>query len=143
MEGRSPTGDDRRTERQKEKILPVMEENLQVGVEKVQTGKVRATKKVHEENLIVSGPVLHDELNIERIPLNQYIDEAPPSVRYEGDTMVIPVIEEEVVVQTRLKLVEEVRITRRHREETVEKPVTVRREEVIVERDGDQEKDRT
>lgn len=122
--------------RQEHRTLPVLEENLRLGVSKVETGKLRATKKVHEEDLIVSGPVLQDELNIERIPLNKYIDEAPPSVRYEGETMVIPVIEEEVVVQTRLKLVEEVRITRRQREKMSEEPITIRREEVIVERDG-------
>ena len=122
--------------RHDEKVLPVMEENLRLGVGKVETGKLRAKKTVTEEDLIVSGPVLQDELDIERIPLNQYIEEAPPSVRYEGDTMVIPVIEEEVVVQTRLKLVEEVRITRRQRERTAEEPVTIRREEVVIERDG-------
>jgi uncharacterized protein (TIGR02271 family) len=134
MEERSPSG--RRKLQSVEKTLPVMEENLKVGVTKVETGKLTAKKKVTEEDLIVSGPVLQDELNIERIPLNQYIDVAPPSVRYEGDTMVIPVIEEEVVVQTRLKLVEEVRITRRQRERMAEEPVTIRREEVVVARDG-------
>ena len=113
--------------------VPVLDENLHVGVSKVETGRVRASKKVHEEDLIVSGPVTNDELSIERIPLNTYVD-APPQVRYEGDTMVIPVVEEEVVVQTRLKLVEEVRITRRQVERTVERPVTLRKEEVVIER---------
>lgn len=116
--------------------IPVMEENLRLGVERIETGRIRATKKVHEEDLIVSGPALSDEFKIERIPLNQYIDKSPPSVRYEGDTMVIPVIEEEVVVQTRLKLVEEVRITRRQVERMVEKPITIRKEEVVIHRDG-------
>ncbi len=135
MDERPPAGESRKVH-QEEKTLPVMEENLRLGVSKIETGKLRAKKKVHEEDLIVSGPVLQDELTIERIPLNQYIDEAPPSVRYEGDTMVIPVIEEEVVVQTRLKLVEEVRITRRQREKMAEEPITIRREEVLIERDG-------
>lgn len=113
--------------------VPVLDENLHVGIRKVETGRLRASKKVHEEDLIVSGPVTNDELSIERIPLNTYIDTAP-QVRYEGDTMIIPVVEEEVVVQTRLKLVEEVRITRRQVERTVERPVTLRKEEIVVER---------
>jgi uncharacterized protein (TIGR02271 family) len=117
--------------------LPVLEENLRLGVEKIETGRVRAVKKVHEEELIVSGPVLKDQLHIERIPLNVYLDEAPPSVRYEGDTMIIPVIEEEVVVTTRLKLIEEVHITRKHTESVVEKPVTLRREEIVVNKGDD------
>ena len=119
------------------KAIPVMEENLRLGVKQVETGKVRAIKKVHEEDLIVSGPVINDEIQIERIPVNQYVDVAPPSVRYEGETMIIPVVEEEVVVQTRLKIVEEVRITRKKVENTVEKPITLRREEVVVKRSAE------
>jgi uncharacterized protein (TIGR02271 family) len=136
MEKRRPVENSERDVRHEEKTLPVMEENLRLGVGKIEKGKLTAKKKITEEDLIVSGPVLQDELSIERIPLNQYIDEAPPSVRYEGETMVIPVIEEEVVVQTRLRLVEEVRITRRQRERIAEEPVTIRREEVIIQRDG-------
>jgi uncharacterized protein (TIGR02271 family) len=116
------------------KSIPVMEENLRLGVKQVETGKVRAIKKVHEEDLSVSGPVNNDEIEIERIPLNEYVDVAPPPVRYEGETMIIAVVEEEVVVRTRLKIVEEVRITRKKIESTVEKPVTLRREEVVVKR---------
>jgi len=119
------------------KAIPVMEENLRLGIKQVETGKVRAIKKVHEEDLIVTGPVVNDEIQIERIPLNQYVEVAPPPVRYEGETMIIPVVEEEVVVQTRLKIVEEVRITRKKVETTVEKPITLRREEVVVKRSAE------
>ena len=125
-----PSGADGSSEQTR---VPVLEENLHVGVAKVETGRVHASKKVHEEDLIVSGPVTNDELSIERVPMNTYIDFAP-QIRHEGDTMIIPVVEEEVVVQTRLKLVEEVRITRRQVERTVERPVTLRKEEVVIER---------
>jgi uncharacterized protein (TIGR02271 family) len=119
------------------KAIPVMEENLRLGITQVETGKVRAIKKVHEEDLIVTGPVVNDEIQIERIPLNQYVEVAPPPVRYEGETMIIPVVEEEVVVQTRLKIVEEVRITRRKVQSTLEKPITLRKEEVVVKRSAE------
>jgi uncharacterized protein (TIGR02271 family) len=114
--------------------ISVLEEDLQLGIKQKETGRVRAIKKVHEEDLLVSGPVLSDELKVERIPFNQYIDEAPPGIRYEGETMIIPVVEEEVIIQTRLKLVEEVRITKRQVEKTVEKPVTLRKEEIVIQR---------
>jgi uncharacterized protein (TIGR02271 family) len=133
MEKRT-TSPDRFTSRERSDKLPVLEEQLHLGVRREETGKVRAYKKVHEEDLIVSGPVTNDELHVERIPLNQYIDGAPPAVRYEGETMIIPVVKEEVVVQTRLVLVEEVHITRKRVESTVEQPITVRKEEVIVEK---------
>jgi uncharacterized protein (TIGR02271 family) len=101
--------------------LPVIEERLQVGVRKDETGRVRAVKTVHEEDLIVSGPVFSQDVHVERVPLNQYVDKAP-QVRHEGDTMIIPVVKEEVIVQTRLVLVEEVRITQRQVESMVERP---------------------
>jgi uncharacterized protein (TIGR02271 family) len=116
--------------------VPVVEEQLHVGVRKDETGVVRAIKKVHEEKLVVSGPTFNDDVKIERVPLNQYID-VPPQVRHEGDTMIIPVVKEEVIVQTRLVLVEEVRITKRQVQVNSEHPVTLRREEVVVERSSE------
>jgi uncharacterized protein (TIGR02271 family) len=115
------------------KSLPVLEEQLQVGIRIEETGKVRVIKKVHEENIIVSTPVYNEDLHIERVPLNQYVD-APPQIRHEGDTMIIPVMKEEVILQTRLVLVEEVRITKHRTERTVEKPVTLRKEEIVIEK---------
>ncbi|MEO5727367.1 MAG: DUF2382 domain-containing protein, partial [Byssovorax sp.] len=61
--------------------------------------------------------------------------------RIEGDTTVIPLFEEQLVLQKRLLLREEVRVTRRRTERRDAQVVTVRREEVIVERaDGESEK---
>lgn len=130
MKGSSASG------HREQESISVVEENLQVGVRKEATGKVRAVKTVNEENVIVSGAVTHEELDVERISLNQVLDTAPPPVRYEGDTTIIPVVREEVVVQTRLVLVEEVRITRRQVEKQVELPVTLRKEEIRIEREG-------
>jgi uncharacterized protein (TIGR02271 family) len=129
-----PTSPDGSSSQERSDKIPVLEEQLHLGVRRHETGKVRAYKKVHEEDLIVSGPVTSEEMQVERIPLNQYIEGAPPEVRYEGDTMIIPVVQEEVVVQTRLVLVEEVRITKKRVETTMERPITVRKEEIIVER---------
>jgi uncharacterized protein (TIGR02271 family) len=116
--------------------LPVIEEELRVGIRKDETGKLRIVKNVHEEDVIVSGPVYNEDVEIERVPLNQFVD-APPQVRHEGDTMIIPVVKEEVIVQTRLVLVEEVRITKRVTQRTVEKPVTLRKEEIVIEKRED------
>jgi uncharacterized protein (TIGR02271 family) len=134
MNRKKPSGARPFDERKSEQ-LPVIEERLQVGVRKEETARVRAVKTVHEEDLIISGPVYNEEVRVERVPLNQYVDKAP-QVRHEGVTMIIPVVKEEVVVQTRLVLVEEVRITKRQGEIMVEKPVTLRKEEVVIERSG-------
>lgn len=119
-----------------EKNVPVIEEHVQVDIRKEETGIVRALKKVHAEDFIVSAEASEKDVHIERVPLNKYVNE-PPGIRHEGDTMIIPVVKEEVIVQTRLVLVEEVRITHKEVIRTVEKPVTLRREEIVIERSGD------
>jgi stress response protein YsnF len=55
-------------------------------------------------------------------------------MRVEGDTTIIPVVEEIVVVEKRLVLVEEVRIRQITTSEDVTVPVTLRRQTATVER---------
>lgn len=114
--------------------IPVVEEQVQIGKRVVETGTVRISKKVHEEEVTVDEPILHDEVDVERVPINKYVETPPPAVRHEGDTMVIPVLREEVVVQKRLLLVEELRITRRQDQTQFPQKVTLRKEEVSVDR---------
>ena len=114
-------------------IIPLARERLTIGRRRVDVGRVIVRTKTEIDRVVVDEVVERDDIRIERAPVDRFIDEpAPP--RYEGDTLVIPVIEEVLVVTRRLRLVEEVRITprvvhRRHRE-----TVPVRRQRVEVER---------
>ena len=74
----------------------------------------------------------------ERVELNQELD-GPVAVRYEGDTMIVPILEEVLVVQKRLVLKEEIRITRRRREFHAPQSVVLRREHAAVGRIEDPE----
>jgi uncharacterized protein (TIGR02271 family) len=114
-------------------VLPVIEEALEVHTSPVETGRVRIHKIVHEREEIVDPPLLRDEVVIERVPINRVV-EGPIAARSEGDTLIIPLVEEVLVVEKRLLLKEEVRITK-HRVET-HRPqrVTLHREEALVER---------
>lgn len=114
--------------------IPVIEENVKIGKEVVETGIVRILKNVHNEEVTVDVPLMHEEHTIERIPVNEYLETPPPPVRYEGDTMIIPILREEVVVQKRIVLVEELRITKKQIETNNSQQVTLRREEVTVDR---------
>jgi len=58
-----------------------------------------------------------------------------PEVRHEGDVMIVPVLEEVLVVEKRLMLREELRITRRKDEAREPQRVTLRTEQVEVTRD--------
>jgi stress response protein YsnF len=56
-----------------------------------------------------------------------------PTQHYEGDTLVIPVLEEVLVLEKRVRLKEEVRVTRRaHREQSTQH-VRLNSEEVSLE----------
>lgn len=114
--------------------LSVMAERLQVGKEVVETGRVRVFKKVHESIETIDLPVLREEYDIERIPVNTYLAQPPEAMRYEGDTLIIPVLQEVVVTETRLLLVEEIRLTKRQVETRLHQEIPLRREEIVVER---------
>lgn len=113
--------------------LPVIQEELEVGRRVVETGRVRIARTVTETIETVDQPLLHEFVEIDRVPVGRVV-ESPPPVRYEDDTMVIPMVEEVLVVEKRLVLREELRV--RRRQETVHRPrqVTLRREDLTWDR---------
>jgi uncharacterized protein (TIGR02271 family) len=112
--------------------IPVTEERLHVGKRLVQGERLQIHKIVHEMQEQVDVPLLSEEVEIRRVPVNRTVD-APLDVRYEGDTMVIPLLEEVVTVQKQLLLREEIHITKKRTETHQTEAVTLRREEVVVE----------
>jgi uncharacterized protein (TIGR02271 family) len=116
--------------------MPVMQEALQVDKRLVDTGQgVRLHKTVSERQQLIDVPLLRDELDIEHVAIGQVVNEATlPCTRYEGDTLVVPVLEEVLVVQKQLRLKEEVRITRRRTQVHAPQNVTLRTEQVTPER---------
>lgn len=115
------------------RAIPVLEEVLDVQRHRVETGKVRLTKIVHEREEEVPTPRIREDVTIERVPLNRLVD-APVAVRQEGDTLIIPVMEEVLVTEKRLMVKEELRITTRRIEEQASQKVLLRREEIVIER---------
>ena len=114
-------------------VIPVIEEELDVQKRVVETGKVRVTKGVHEYETLVDEPLFRDEVEVERVRIDRVVD-GPLPVRYEDDTMIVPIMEEVLVVEKRLVLKEELHIRKRHVETHRPQQVTLRREEVRVER---------
>lgn len=98
------------------------------------TGTVRARTVNHEHMQPVEAELTAETLEVERVPVGRFVDHPIPD-RQDGDTTIISVIEEVATIEVRLKLVEEVRITRRTTSRKMADRITVRRQEVIVERD--------
>ena len=114
-------------------VIPVIEEEAFLGKEVVETGKVLISKRVNEREEIVDVPLFSEQVTVERVPVNRYVDVAPV-VRHEGDTMIIPVVQEQLVMQKRLVLVEELRVKKQIVETHQPQSVTLRKEEVEVKR---------
>ena len=111
--------------------IPVVEEELRIGRREVETGRIRVRTVTEERTETASDRLLHTDVEVDRIPINREIDQLP-TIREEGDEMIVPIVEERLV--KRLFLVEEVRLRRRVTEEQFEHPVTLRSQRVVVER---------
>ena len=116
--------------------IPVVEEHLNISKQVVETGKVHISKKVVSEEVREDIPVFQEEVSVERIPVNQYIEGQAPAIRLAGETTIIPVIRE--VLVKRLLLVEELHITKKKQEKSISVNETLRRDEVTVTREDPQ-----
>lgn len=122
-------------------VVPIIEEQVSVSKRVVETGKVRISKKVSEEQTSVSIPLVQEQYDVQRVPVNEMVDTPPPAMRHEGETTIIPVLREVMVVQKRYEILEEIRITRRKTESTDMQNLSLRKEEVHIERSSDTNRD--
>lgn len=116
-----------------EMVIPVVAETLHVGRRSVETGRLRVHKRVKAEDTVVDEPVLTDRYEVNRVPVNKPVS-GPVATRVEGDTLIVPLLEEVLVTEKRLVLREELHITRKRVQTRERKKVTLRKEYVDVER---------
>jgi uncharacterized protein (TIGR02271 family) len=115
-------------------VIPVVRETVQVDKRAVETGKVtvEVVPKVRTE--VVEVPLVDEQAVVERVPVNRVVERTEPA-RQEGDTTIIPVYEEVLVVERRLILKEEVRIRREKRAREEKQEIELRSEEARVSRE--------
>ena len=113
--------------------VPVVEETAEVRKVDVDQGGWRVVKRVSTETQVVDEELQSENVEIERRPIGQPVVIAPQT-RYEGDTLVVPVLEEVLVTEKRLVLVEEIRITRVSRTHRQPQTVTLRKDQIEIER---------
>ena len=116
--------------------LRLAAEELSVAKEKVETGRVRISTRTHEREALVDENLARERIEIETVPVGLRID-AVPEVRQEGDTTIIPVVEEVLVVERQLMLKEEIRIKRVRTTERHQEKVMLRHQEAVVTRHQD------
>lgn len=114
-------------------VVPLVQEEVQLGARAVETGRVRIVKRVREEEQLVQRPLLREAVDVQRVPIEQFVEQVP-EVREEGNVLIVPVVEEVLVIEKRLMLKEELRISRQRTSEPYSTQVTVRTEEADIER---------
>jgi uncharacterized protein (TIGR02271 family) len=108
-------------------------EELRVDKKTVETGRVRVRTHLSEQTAWVQEELAREDVEIEWVDVGREVD-AVPEIRTEGDTLIIPLFEEVLVVEKRLVLRKEIHLTRRIETEPFEAQVPLRRVGADVER---------
>jgi uncharacterized protein (TIGR02271 family) len=114
-------------------VIPLHAETVEMSRHRVATNDVTVARLTsqHEETIDV---LLNDQqVTVEYVDINEFVGEIP-QIRDVGNTVIVPIFEEVLVVERRIRLKQEVRIHRqvnvRHHHETV----PVRTQQVVVSR---------
>ena len=116
-----------------ELIVPLHAEEFSVSVRPVVTGRVRVHVQTQERAQEVDEPALSTRVDVERVAIGRVVDAHPP-VREEGATTVISVVEEVLVIERRLMLKEEIRLTRVTTQTQHRETVVLREQQATIER---------
>ena len=106
------------------------EEEIRVETREREAGEIRVRKRVRTETERLTVPKKRVEVSVEHVPVEG--DEAATAPQIGEEEIVVPVIEEEIVVEKRPVVKEEIRIRKRVVEEVEVVEEDVRREEVEI-----------
>ncbi len=126
------------TQPKDEALLELKAEELVINKRKVKGDTVRVSTVTQSSEYEVDEALTHEHVDVERIAIGRFV-ETVPEVREEGGATIVPVVEEVVVVERRLFLKEEVRITRKRVEARHVETTVLRRQEAVVTRSAPDE----
>ena len=113
--------------------FPLYAEDLTVSKRQIAGDMVQVGTVTRENESFVDETLNHERVQIDRIPVGRQVDAVPP-IRQEGDTTILSVVEETVVVERRLILTEEIHIRRLHVSERHQEAVILRKQEAVITR---------
>ncbi len=123
-------------ERTVDEVLQLHAEQLDVRRRVRQTGEVRVSIQTRSRDQDVDEQLTRRDVRVEHVAVDRFVEEMP-QVREEGETTIIPVVEE--IFVRRLFLKEEVRITRVATTHAHRETVALRYQDVVVSRTGSAE----
>ena len=117
--------------------VPRYEEELRAGTQTREAGEVQVRKDVVEEQQTLEVPVTREDVEVRRVSVNREVGADDSAFAQSGDTLRVPIREEQVVVSKEPRVVEELEIRKVAHQDTEQVSDTVRREEVDVQRTGE------
>jgi uncharacterized protein (TIGR02271 family) len=124
-----------RIETDEEIRVPVMEEELTATVREREAGAVRIEKDVVAEERTLDVPVTEERVRVERRVVDRPVSAADADA-FEETVIEVPLRTEEVDIQKRARVAEEVVVSKEATQRTERVADTVRREEVFVDEDA-------
>ena len=114
-------------------LIPLVEERLALTKRQVAGGALRVSTRTEVRAQVAEREVDRYRVEVTRVPVGRVV-EAAPAARTEGDTTVVPVIEERLVVVKQLFLTEELHIRHVVEREVKRETVPLRSQRAVVER---------
>ena len=124
--------DSRDKDKKTDTTIPIVKEYITVDKEVHET-KIEVSKRVSEETKTLNIPLVHEGYEVKHVTVNKIVDEPPP-VRNEGDTVIIPVVREVVIVQKKYEVVEEIHMIKQKTTIPHIQEITLLKEEVQIKR---------
>jgi len=121
------------------RVLPVVAEEAHVKKRTVAKGAVRVERQTKEITRNLDVPLLRERIEVRRVPVNKVVKEPPP-IRQLRDKVIVPVVEEEVIITKRLILIEEVHLLRHRTTEHHKQVVKLKREHPVLSRIASRER---
>jgi len=115
--------------------LALVEEQARIAKREIVTGKVTVRTISEDIQQIVREHLEQEKIEVTRVPINLEVDKAP-DVRTVDGVLIVPVLEERLVIEKRLVLAEELHIRTHVIREEMETPVTLRKQRAEIVRDA-------
>lgn len=115
-------------------VIPVLAEQARVSTRRKSGRGVRVTKTMRTRQETVNVPLREEHWEVARVAVGRAVDPNHlPQPRQQGDTLIVPVLEEVLVVNKVWRLKEEIHLTRSERQIPHTQAVTLHAEQANVE----------
>jgi uncharacterized protein (TIGR02271 family) len=112
-------------------VVPLHAEEISVAKQRAVTGRLQISLVTRQQENVVEELLAREHVEIERMPIDRLLEHAP-AIREEGDTIIIPVVEEVLVMERRLLLKEEIRVRRVRETESHQERVKIRKQDAVI-----------